>query len=84
MDGLRQVAGGHFSTLFIREVLGKTSKTLAANDYKHEEVSPGDNVLGVLRKSYHLHRRSPLSVAIMPKSKPLVKLLECCIVHGST
>ena len=70
--------------LFICEVLGKTSKTLATIDCKHKEVSPDYNVLGVLRKTYHLHRRSPLSVAIMPKSKPLVKLLECCIVHGST
>ena len=84
MDGLRQVARRHFSTLFIREVLEKTSKILAAIDCKHKEKRPDDNVLGVLRKTYHLHGRSPLSVPIMPKSKPLVKLLECCIVQGST
>ena len=61
-----------------------TSKTLAGVDYKHEGGSPDDNVLSALRKTYHLYRRSPLSVAIMPKSKPLVELLECCIVHSST
>ena len=70
--------------LFIHEVLEKTSKTLVAIDYKHKERRPDDNVLGALRKTYHLHGRSPLSVAIMPKSKPLVKLLECYIVQGST
>ena len=84
MDGLRQVAGGHFSTFFIREVLEKTSKTLVAIDCKHEEKRPDDNVLDALRKTYHLHGRSLLSVVIMPKSKPLVKLLECCLVQGST
>ena len=62
--------------LFICEVLEKTSKTLAAIDCTHEEERLDDNVLGALRKTYHLRGRSPLSISIMLKSKPLVKLLE--------